>query len=88
MAHDPSISLTPEQQSLVDELVASGRYHDVGDVVRAGLRLLEQKEAERKAVIAEMEKAIAEGLASGPATDLDIEAIIAQAEAERQKERR
>jgi antitoxin ParD1/3/4 len=41
-----SVVLTDRQEELVETLIESGRYQDVGDVLRAGLRLLEQHEAE------------------------------------------
>ena len=43
MARNPSISLTARQQDFVESLVASGRYHGVSEVVRAGLRLIEDE---------------------------------------------
>ncbi|RAH95659.1 type II toxin-antitoxin system ParD family antitoxin [Acuticoccus sediminis] len=88
MARNPSVSLTPHQEAFVGSLVASGRYHGVSEVVRAGLRLLEEKESQRQAVLGRIEAAVAEGLASGPPTELeDIETIIAKAEAEIAAER-
>jgi len=47
MARNPSISLTDHQQEFVRTLVDSGRYHGVSEVVRAGLRLLEDEEERR-----------------------------------------
>lgn len=40
-----NILLTKRQVALVNDLVRSGRYQDVSDVLREGLRLIEQKEA-------------------------------------------
>lgn len=54
-------------EAFVDEQVASGRYADANDVVRAALRLLE--EHERLAV------AWREGEASGEARPLDFEQL-------------
>ncbi|RAH95679.1 type II toxin-antitoxin system ParD family antitoxin [Acuticoccus sediminis] len=74
----------PHQEAFVESLISSGRYHDVSDVVRAGLRLLKEKEARRQAAMGRIEGAVAEGLAS----EFDgIEAIIAKAEAENAAER-
>ena len=41
-----NVVLTDRQEELVETLVKSGRYQDVSEVLRAGLRLLEQQEAE------------------------------------------
>ncbi len=38
-----NIKLTEHHNQFVDSLVASGRYDNASDVMRAGLRLLEQK---------------------------------------------
>ena len=58
-----NISLTRELESFVDARVASGRYQSASEVVRAGLRLLEQNEIEREAARAEIQMKIAVGLA-------------------------
>ncbi|MBM1174967.1 type II toxin-antitoxin system ParD family antitoxin [Microvirga arabica] len=39
-----NVSLTPELESLVDSKVASGRYRSASEVVRAALRLLDERE--------------------------------------------
>lgn len=41
-----NIVLTDTQSALVDRLVASGRYQNASEALRAGLRLLEREEAE------------------------------------------
>ena len=41
-----NVVLTDHQSSLVDALVKSGRYQNASEVLREGLRLVEQKEAE------------------------------------------
>ena len=79
-SRNPSISLSEQHRRLVDELVASGRYHGVSEVVRAGLRLLEDREARRDRALAEIEAAIREGIASGQAGTLDLDAVVAEAE--------
>jgi hypothetical protein len=40
-----NVSLTVQHQRFIEALVESGRYHTASEVVRAGLRLLEQLEA-------------------------------------------
>ena len=39
-----NVSLTPELEALVDSKVASGRYRSASEVVRAALRLLDERE--------------------------------------------
>ena len=41
-----NVVLTEAQATLVDNLVASGRYQNASEALRAGLRLLEREEAE------------------------------------------
>jgi len=38
-----SVALTPHFEALTQQLVASGRYNNVSEVVRDGLRLLESR---------------------------------------------
>lgn len=45
-----NVVLTDTQDELVQALVASGRYQNVSEAMRAGLRLLEQEEAQRAGI--------------------------------------
>ena len=62
MPRNTSVSLGDHFASFIDEQVGSGRYGSASDVIRAGLRLLEEEEAKLKHLRAE----IARGEASGP----------------------
>ena len=55
-----NVHLTPELRKLVDDRVATGRYASASEVIRAGLRLLEEDERWR----AEARAKIAEGVAA------------------------
>lgn len=44
-----NVVLTDQQASLVERLVASGRYQNASEVLRDGLRLVESREAEERA---------------------------------------
>lgn len=68
-----NVNLGDHFQELVRILVASGRYGNVSEAVREGLRLLEDKEAERKLRLEALRQAIQEGRDSGapiPASDV------------------
>jgi antitoxin ParD1/3/4 len=44
-----NVSLTPELEKFVESRVATGRYQTASEVVREGLRLLEDHERQREA---------------------------------------
>jgi antitoxin ParD1/3/4 len=44
-----NVVLTDRQEKLIDDLVGSGRYRNASEVLREGLRLFEQREAEEAA---------------------------------------
>ncbi len=43
-----NVSLNPHYDSLIDELVSSGQYNSASEVIRSGLRLLEQQNKEQE----------------------------------------
>ena len=73
MARNTSVSLGDHFTGFIDERIASGRYNSASDVVRAGLRLLEEHEARVEA----LREALIEGERSGAATPFDFDAFIA-----------
>lgn len=78
-----SYSIGEHYEAFAKQLVASGRYASVSEVLRDGLRLMEEREALREWKLNELRKAIQEGLDSGPTEPWDIEEIIAEAKARR-----
>lgn len=46
-----NISLTKELEILVSDKVKSGRYHSASEVIREGLRLLEEQDMKKQAQI-------------------------------------
>jgi antitoxin ParD1/3/4 len=57
-----NVSLTPELEKLVETRVRSGRYQSASEVIRAGLRLLEDQELMREAQLGEVRRKIKTGL--------------------------
>jgi len=78
-----NVSLTPELEQLVSELVESGRYRSASEVVCEGLRLLAVRDGTDRVQLEALRRLIQEGLDSGPAGPLDMDEIIATAGAER-----
>lgn len=59
-----SVALTPHFESLTQQLVASGRYNNVSEVVRDGLRLLESRVQEDGAKLRALRDAAKLGFAA------------------------
>ena len=74
MSKNTSFSLGEHFSSFVEAQIDQGRYSSASDVVRAGLRLLEEQEVQLEALRA----ALIEGEQSGPSTQFDFEAFIAR----------
>jgi antitoxin ParD1/3/4 len=70
-----SYSIGDHYEAFAKKLVASGRYASVSEVLRDGLRLLEEREALREWKLNELKKAIQEGIDSGDAGPMDAEEI-------------
>lgn len=62
-----SVALSPHFETFVRDQVKSGRYNNVSEVVRAGLRLLEDAERQQAIQFQELRNDIAAGKASGAA---------------------
>lgn len=70
MGRNTSISLGDHFERFVDSKVSSGRYQNASEVIRAGLRLLEEDEIK----LAALKKAIGEGFESGMVENFDPQA--------------
>jgi antitoxin ParD1/3/4 len=70
-----TVSLSKEQERLVQNLVSSGRYQTDSEVVSNAFRLLQEYESKLSELRAEIQK----GRNSGEATPLDMAAIKAKA---------
>lgn len=73
MAQNTSISLDGHFTEFLSQQVSTGRYRSVSEVVRAGLRLLEDQETQ----LAALRAALVEGEQSGEAEPFDFDRFIA-----------
>jgi antitoxin ParD1/3/4 len=64
-----NINLTPEMDQFVDSKIQSGQYANASEVLRAGLRALEEDEREDQAKLEGLRAAVQAGEDSGIAED-------------------
>ncbi len=69
MAKNTSVSIGDHFQRFIKRLVKQGRFGSTSEAIRAGLRLLEEREAK----LAALRNAIQEGIDSGPAESFDFD---------------
>ena len=67
-----SYSIGKHFEELIDDLVESGRYATASEVMREGLRLVEEREERRKAKLEALRAEIQKGFDSGPAEEVDL----------------
>lgn len=77
MAKNTSISLGDHFEGFINNQIESGRYGSASEVVRTGLRLLE----EREQAIGTLRRALVEGEKSSDAGALDMQAVKRKARA-------
>ena len=73
MAKSTSFTLGSHFGSFVDDKISEGRFASASEVVRAGLRLLEEQEKR----LAALRSALVDGETSGEAEPFDFDAFIA-----------
>lgn len=73
MAQNTSISLDDHFSDFLAREVASGRYRSASEVIRAGLRLLEDRETQ----LATLRAALVDGETSGTPEPFDFDAFVA-----------
>jgi antitoxin ParD1/3/4 len=73
-----NVSVGPRWERFVEEAVESGRYGSASEVVREGLRLVEEREAKLQALRATLQASIAAG---GEVSDADLDEAMAECDA-------
>lgn len=81
MKRNTSVALGDYFESFVENSVSEGRYKNASEVIRAGLRLLEEEENKIKA----LKNAIQEGIDSGIAKSFNPEKHLASLKASKRK---
>lgn len=76
MGRSTSVTLSEHFAEFVARQISEGRYGSASEVIRAGLRLLEEREAR----LASLRAALVEGERSGPAERFDVEEFFAEME--------
>jgi len=79
MNRNTSISLGNYFDSFIQSKISAGRYKNASEVVRAGLRLLEDEENK----IIALREAIQEGIGSGIASEFDAKTHLDKLKAEK-----
>ncbi len=74
-----NVSIGERWQDFVERVVRAGRYGSASEVVREGLRLVEEREAKLLALRATLEASISQG---GEVTDTELDAAFAAKSAE------
>ena len=73
MGKNTSISLGNHFEGFIENTISNGRFHNASEVVRAGLRLLEEEENK----IIALRQALQDGIDSGRAEDFDSKKFLA-----------
>ena len=81
MRRNTSVSLGDYFEEFVENRISEGRYKNASEVIRAGLRLLEEEENKIQA----LKKAIREGIDSGVAKNFDPKKHLANLKAGKRK---
>lgn len=78
-----NVSIGDRWETFVSNIVTEGRYASVSEVVREGLRLVEEREQRLKALATLLNKSIAEG---GQISEADIDSALEAKAAQLTKE--
>ncbi|WP_417490300.1 type II toxin-antitoxin system ParD family antitoxin [Maricaulis sp.] len=67
-----SYALGPRFEALMTELIQSGRYNSRSEILRDGLRMVEEREAKFLSELEELREAVRLGAESGPGIPIDV----------------
>jgi antitoxin ParD1/3/4 len=79
-----SVSLTPEQDAFIDEVLEKGEYRNASEALRDAIRALQQRRAEEALKVDRLRLAIEQGVAAldrGDYTELEDEDLDAYLDA-------
>ena len=87
-----SYSLGERYEKMMEDLIASGRFNSKSEVLRHGLRMVEESEARYLTELEELREAVRIGMESGPGIPAeevfaDVKAHIARIAAEREQDK-
>ncbi len=74
MSKNTSIALGDHFENFISQILKTGRFNSTSEVIRAGLRLLEEQEEKKQA----LSKALIEGEESGFVKDFDPDLLLKQ----------
>jgi antitoxin ParD1/3/4 len=73
-----SYSIGKHFEGMIESLIESGRYSTASEVMREGLRLVEEREERRKVKLEALRAEIQKGFDSGPMEGADIKEMFAR----------
>ena len=87
-----SYSLGERYEKMMEDLIASGRFNSKSEVLRHGLRMVEESEARYLTELEELREAVRIGMESGPGSPAeevfaDVEAHLARIAAGREQDK-
>jgi antitoxin ParD1/3/4 len=80
-----SYSIGKHFEGFIEGLLESGRYSTASEVMRDGLRMIEEREQRRNAKLEALRAEIQKGIDSGPAEEFDPAELVARIKVEGRK---